>query len=311
MRKQLLATVLFAVAAISAQAQTNPTPFDLSTGDYSFTEWSAEAPAGSTPSNMAFHTTTDPSGDVYDFAANGTGDWNCAYNLTGRNRFFGHGANGIAMRATGSPQWDNCASGDAAETRYVGAIVLALNTTSRQDITVEWTGGTMTVGDGTPQPRVFALRMQYRLGTSATWTDVPGPVDYVSQTEGASQDFNTVLPAECANQAVVQVRWLYYQFTDGSGTRPELRLDDVEVSSLPSGATNMHEVTDTPVLSAFPNPSETGVFQLSALTTGVVFNMIGVAVAELHANDRVELTAQKSGVYVLRTAEGAALRLMR
>lgn len=311
MRKQLLSIILSASTALALQAQTNPAPFNLSTGDFSFTEWSADAPAGSTPANMAFHTTNDATGSVYDITANGTGDWNCAYNLTARNRFFGHGANGVAMRATGSAQFDDCTAGTAAETRYVGAVVLALNTTGRQNISVEWTGGTVTVGDGTPQPRIFALRMQYRVGTSASWMDVPGPVEYVSTTEGASQDFTTTLPTVCDNQAVVQVRWVYYQHTVGNGTRPELRLDDVEVSSVPSGSTSVQGVAARPTLSVFPNPSETGVFKLSALTSGTVFNMIGVAVADLRGSDRLDLSEQKSGIYVLRTVDGAVLRLMR
>lgn len=310
MRKQLLVTALFAAAAMSAQAQTDPTPFDLSIGDYSFTEWNPETPAGVFPVHMAFHVTQNPTGSAYDLTANGTGDWNCVYNLTGRNRFIGHGADGVAMRATGSPQWDDCTGGEAAETRYVGAIVLALNTTGRQNVTVEWTGGTVTVGDGTPQPRVMALRMQYRLSTTDSWTELPDPVEYVTQTEGASQDFSTTLPPACENQAVVQVRWVYYQHTSGNGTRPELRLDDVEVSSVPGGGTNIRGVARD-VLRVFPNPSETGVFRLSAKVSGTVFNMLGSPVAEVRDNARIDLSSKRAGVYMLRTEEGTVLRLMR
>jgi hypothetical protein len=310
MRKQILPTLLSLAMGLNATAQTNPAAFDLGAGDFSFTEWSADAAAGTSPANMAFHTITDPTGGSFDLTANGTGDWNCGYNLTGRNRFIGHGADGVAMRATGSPQWDDCTGGDAAETRYVGAVVAALNTVGRQNITVEWTGGTVTVGDGTPQPRIMALRMQYRIGTVAFWSDLPTVVEYVSQTEGATQDFNVTLPSTCDNQPMVQVRWVYYQHTSGNGTRPELRLDDVEVSSIPL-ITGVATVNGTNALRAFPNPSEGGVFKLSQAVTGAVFNVLGGAVIDVRQTHEIDLSEHPQGIYLLRTDQGALVRLMR
>jgi len=311
MRKHVLSAIAITSLMSVASAQTNPTPFDLSIGDFSFTQWAPETPAGVFPAHMAFHVTENPTSGTYNLNANGTGDWNCAYNLTVRNRFIGLGADGVAMRATGSPQWDNCSGGEAAESRYVGAVVLALNTTGRQNISVEWTGGTVTVGDGDPNPRIFALRMQYRLSTSGTWTDVPGNAEYVTQTEGASQNLVTTLPQSCENQALVQLRWVYHQHTSGSGTRPELRLDDVEVSSVPQGGTNIQNAAGRSVLRVFPNPSESGVFQLSAKVSGTVYNMLGSPVRTVTASDRIDLSEKRAGIYMLRTEEGAVIRLMR
>jgi hypothetical protein len=311
MSKAILPVLLLTVYGLSGQAQTNPAPFNLSAGDFTFTEWSAEAAAGSAPANMAFHLTTDPTGLAYDVAANGTGDWNCAYNLTARNRFFGHGTNGIAMRATGSPQYDDCTSGAAAETRYVGAVVVALNTTGRNNVTVTWTAGTVTVGDGIPQPRITALRMQYRVGTAAMWSDFPTIVEYATQTEGASQDLTTTLPAMCENQPVVQVRWIYYQQTVGQGTRPELRLDDVTISSSASGGTGIGQTANSKALTAYPNPSENGLFVFSRPVSGTVVNVIGVEIQRLKNTDRLDLSKNPSGVYMLHTDRGNVLRLMR
>ncbi len=310
MRFPLLALFILCCLPVATWAQTDPTPFDLSLGNFTFTEWPSDAEAGTAPQHMAFHFTENPSGSMYDLAANGTGDWDCSYDLTNRNRFMGHGADGIAMRATGNPQRNDCTDGDADPDRYVGAVVLALNTLNRKDITVNWTGGTVTVGNGDPDPRVFALRMQFRVGTEAFWTDIAGPVEYVSDTEGASQEFSVGLPSISENRAVVQVRWLYYQHVPGSGTRPELRLDDVTVSS-DSLTTGVVHVNRTNMLRAFPNPSETGVFQLSSEVTGTVFNILGSPVKQVSSSAHIDLSSKPQGVYLLRTDSGMVLRLNR
>jgi hypothetical protein len=64
-------------------------------------------------------------------------------------------------------------------------------------------------------------------------------------------------------------------------------------------------------LAVWPNPSESGIFRLSEKVTGVVHSALGAVVADLRATDSIDLSAQVPGIYVLRTAEGAVLRLVR
>jgi hypothetical protein len=68
---------------------------------------------------------------------------------------------------------------------------------------------------------------------------------------------------------------------------------------------------DRSELSVFPNPSVSGIFQLSETTTGTVFNMIGLMVAEVEKSSMIDLSGSSSGVYFLRTDQGALHRLIR
>lgn len=201
-----------------ALGQSNPTPFDLSSGDYSFTEWAATNPAGTYPPNMIFHRSNvqDP-----QLADEMVADYTGAYNLTSGTRINGLGTNGFAFLNT-------------ATNGNLGAAVVAINTTGRVNIQVTWTGGTVATG-----AREYRIRLQYRIGTTGSFTDVLAggqPVEYVaSQTAGHAQTFGPItLPAAVENQPVVQLRWKYYYVPPATGTRPQLRVDDIVITSTPA-----------------------------------------------------------------------------
>ena len=213
MSKLVTILSLIFLTAFPSLAQTNPALFDLSSGPYSFTAWPSTSAAGTYPANMYFHLsgTQDP---VLTTAM--TGNYTGSYGLSSGTRISGQNANGFSFVNTG-------ASG------FLGAAVLGLNATGRQDIKVSFTAGTVALG--TPTSRIYKIRLQYRIGTTGTWTDVPGPVEYSPGTAGSSQTFGpTTLPSECNNQASLFIRWKYY-FDSGSGGRPELRMDEISVTS--------------------------------------------------------------------------------
>jgi hypothetical protein len=246
MKKNLLSVTL-ACATLFALAQSNPTPFDLSSGSYSFIEWSESSSAETYPNNMIFHefAVQDPI-----ITEEPTGDWVCVYNIASRSRVVGLNANGVGFINTGDTQ-DSDARCQNGTNRggYVGAAVVALNTTGREDISLNFTLGIVSIGSGTP-PRECAMRLQYRIGTTNSWTDVPGPIEYSSagKLAGESQDFtNVVLPSSCNDQPIVQVRWKYYFVAvNGGGSRPMLRLDDVTISSSVLTTTPDPEISATP-----------------------------------------------------------------
>lgn len=191
--------------------QTNPTLHDLSSGSYTFNYWAASEPAGTYPANMRFWQTgtSDP-----QLSAIANADYTGAYNLTSGTRINGLGADGFSFINTST-------SGN------LGMAVVGLNTTGRTNIQVSWTGGTVQTN-----PRVYRIRLQYRIGTGS-WTDVSGPIEYQSNTTGHSQTFGpTTLPAAVDDQPEVYVRWFYY-YVSGSGARPQLRVDDITISSSP------------------------------------------------------------------------------
>ncbi|MFA6467381.1 MAG: phospholipase D-like domain-containing protein [Bacteroidota bacterium] len=212
--KLLLPTVFLLIGAEQLIAQTNPVPYDLSTGTYTFTNWPSASAAGTYPPNMIFHR-----GAVVDplLSTATTADYTGSYSGTSGARMNGLGTDGFSWRNTST-------GGD------LGAAVLALNTTGISNIAISWTGGTVAVDATT---REYRIRLQYRVGTSNAWTDVPGPIEYtVNPTAGHSQNFGpTLLPATVNNQPVVQLRWRYYYNSAGSNTRPQLRVGNITVQT--------------------------------------------------------------------------------
>jgi len=210
----LLAALGLLFAAAAAHAQTLPQPYDLSQGDYVFTAWPENSPAGTYPQAMRFH--RGPSQDP-GLESEPNADYTDAYNLTAGSRINGLGTDGFSFFNTGT-------AGN------LGAAVLALNTAGLQNVQVAWTGGTVAAGG-----RPYRIRLQYRVG-GGPYQDVPGPVEYVAAADGHSETFQSVLPAAANDQPVVYVRWKYYQAGTGSGTRPRLRVDDITVSTSDSPA---------------------------------------------------------------------------
>ncbi len=206
---------------------TYPAPFDLSGGNYVFTEWSPSNPSGTYPTSMIFHRTStqDPLLST-EMTTNYTG----AYNLTSGSRINGLGTSGFSFVNTST-------AGN------LGAAVLALNTLNRTNIQVTWTGGFVRIAGTTT--REYRIRLQYKIGDSGSFQDVTdangNPVEYIyneyvghpnpTTLPPHSQTFTVYLPSSVEDQPIVYLRWKYYFLGSGSGNRPELRIDDIYVMS--------------------------------------------------------------------------------
>ena len=212
---------LTAAFAVDPDATPTPTPFDLAKGAYALTDWSAAEPAGTYPSNMVFvaTATADPG-----LSAEPEARWILPYDRTNRSRVNGLGNAGFAFLNTSDPQADGGG--------YLGAAVLGLKISDAQNVFVSWQGGTVV-----PNERVYAVRLQYRVGATTTWLNVLDgvgqPVEYVRNSEtGHSQSFGpTRLPAGVNGQSYVQLRWKYYHVSGATGPRPQLRVDDILVTA--------------------------------------------------------------------------------
>jgi phosphatidylserine/phosphatidylglycerophosphate/cardiolipin synthase-like enzyme len=223
---RLAALALLALAAVAVRAQTAPAPFPLATGDYTFAAWPATAPAGTYPAAMRVHQAAsgqDPA-PTDAFAADYVGP----YSATAGTRVVGLGENGIAFLNTGTAG-------------RLGALTLALDATGAQNVRVSWTGGTAATGS-----RPYVLRLQYRVGASGTYTDAGA--EYVAGATGHAEPFSTVLPAEVNGAPVVHVRWVYAQVGTGAGNRPQLRVDDVTVSTSDAAASGTGTAAFAPAL---------------------------------------------------------------
>lgn len=212
--------VLLCAFAVSGTAQSNPAAFNLAGGNYSFTQWPSSSAALTYPTSMVFHTFTDRI-EFGNLDQDPVGDWVSGYNLTSRARITGEGTNGFAFHQTTSTNSPNA---------FMGAAVLALNTTGRGNVNVSFTAAAF----GTFQ-RPYAVRLQIRLGTSGPWQNCEAggaPVQHSASVEGTTaKTYTYKLPLSAENKPLVQLRWLYFQDGDGSGSRPSIRVDDISVTS--------------------------------------------------------------------------------
>jgi hypothetical protein len=228
----LVALLLVGLGA-SAWAQTNPPAQTLPyTQDFSGLPWtSTTLPAGwqgwqigilptVTPSTFS---TAGPTADVNLIASGSAGSTSGAeYNYDGKIGALNSGTSG-----------------------EVG-ICLALNTLGLSSINVTY--DIMTIRNpynGTGNTRINEETLQYRVGTSGAWTTLTG-IEYQNNTttkitagDTTPQKLETktiVLPGDCNNQAVVQIRWNSRQVS-GGGSRPSWAIDNIGVTGTVSQET--------------------------------------------------------------------------
>src|SRR5262245_4903436 len=110
-------------------------------------------------------------------------------------------------------------------------LILYLDATGREDVRVQFNARDI---DGTADNAIQQLNVQYRIGESGPWANVPG--GYFSDvTTGPSQAslvtaVDVTLPAAANNQAQVQVRIMT---TNAVGNDEWVGIDDINVSSSP------------------------------------------------------------------------------
>lgn len=291
--RSVAVALLMTVSAIVVSAQANPTPFNLSGGTYSFTQWDATNAAGTYPANMTFHTyTKSTSTPDVTMADAPTGTWSCVYNGASGPRIAGKGTAGFSFITSGGTP--------ICTGMWVGAAVLALNTQNRANVTVNWTAGTVaTIG------RSYTLRFQYRVGAGGTWTDILQsglPTEYPVGAIGTTQTFSTLLPVAAENQPVVEVRWVY-NYLSGSGSRPELSLDEISATS----ASSIGTPTKFSITAISPSsPSTSSPFSVVVRSTNALGNPLFVATATSFTLSRVAGTGTLSGVLTGTIPAGAS-----
>ena len=299
-----LCFLLFSVNKLSAQTQ--PVPFDLSSGDFHFNSWDSLATAGTYPEGMIFQFV--PANRIAPFYNDSSSDYSCPYNMTKRPRIIGYLAKGIGFQTTSSSQYNDCNSG-AAVNRFMGTALLALNTVNRNNIRVSWKSETLLPGDGngTPAtPRIWNLRLQFRIGSSGDFTDLPGPVEFVAGlATGDSVTIGpTLLPLVCNGKPLVQLRWIYFESSAGSGgTRPRIRLDDISVQS--DYAVGLPE-DPLAEISIYPNPAGKEFFiHYPSVREGLIriMDQPGKLLMELPFNgetSRFDCSSLPSGLYLVQ-----------
>ena len=286
-------------AGMSFRVLVHPAPHVLQNGAFAFGEWDPERPEKTYPEHMLFLQSdeNDPGINTLlrnayyiahdDYHADDADKIGFPYKLTGRTRLNGLGADGIAFINTGRG-------------RDLGGALLALDTRGVTNAPITWLGGTVL-----PNSRLYAIRLQYRVGLDddfADLTDGDGlPVEYLRHdTAGHAQPFAPVLlPAEALDQEYVQLLWRYY-WTDPeglTGSRAQLRLDDIRVDSRLAGFSAWQldqfspaELADPAVSSPLADPAETGAPNLLRYAFGLGrADEVGPARPSAHVQDSVRL----------------------
>ena len=228
-------TALFDLSAVP------PPTYNLASGPYQFTQWFSNTAAGTYPPNMQFqqviNSATDPG-----LGVDMDSTWTLPYSITSKSRINGEGTAGVSFVNTSN---QNTGGG------YLGAATLWVNTSGQSNVCITWTGGTLV-----PNTIVYAIRLQYRVGSSGTFVDVldssNNPVIYMrNATASHAQVLGPVgLPAVALNQTNVELRWrFYYAGGSVSGSRAQLRLDDITVQGSPTTC-SLPTPTPTPTSTA-------------------------------------------------------------
>jgi predicted extracellular nuclease len=110
------------------------------------------------------------------------------------------------------------------------SLVLYLDATGRQDVRVQFNARDI---DGSADNAIQQLNVQYRIGDTGAWTNVPGGYIADATTGGTATQVTAIdvtLPAAVNNQAQVQVRIMT---TNAVGNDEWVGIDDINVSSQP------------------------------------------------------------------------------
>ncbi len=249
----------FSITAVFQPDQefdAQPAAFRLSTGNdtYTFDSWPLDSTPGTYPENMVFvfMDELDPG-----LEAEVSGFTDGAYNLDSRTRINAQGEDGFSFINTsnedGNPGYPGV---------RLGGAILALNTTGAENIRVEWEGLTVR-----PNSRVYNLRLQYRIGNEAPFTDLLDAdgnfVEYQrNEDEGHRQWIGPVtLPEALENKGYVQLLWRYYytgeRLDEESGQRSKLAVRNIVAQALStvSSSQDASEIPETLRLKQnYPNP---------------------------------------------------------
>jgi len=177
--------------------------------------------AGAIPTTR---TLTPGNGDLPYVATAGSGGWK------------DEAANGLSILASGS--------------QSAGALIIAINTTGSTNIDIQWSARLILQQASWDNN----IALQYRIGTSGNFIDIGSTSTFstAGQAVGYTQTYLEALPAAAENQAVVQVRFIYWAIAGGSGSRDRIALDDISIGGASPVCTEPTNQPANLVLSSTP-----------------------------------------------------------
>lgn len=226
--------LLFLMQAFTpANAQTNPTaqslPYTQNFGTSTFTSMptgmAAWTPTGGNRTTQAAAQSAAPNGNASVTAATAS--------QTGGN-VYGYATGGNARVYI--QQSSNATNG-------TNTIAMAINTGNTTSITISYQLEMINGGVATQD---YGLELQYRLGTSGSWTNVPGSaITFGAVTSYTTTTLSYTVTGLTANSNY-QIRWITWR-PDGTGASKGIGIDNIAVAA---AAVN-------PVFNAFNNQTKT------------------------------------------------------
>ena len=128
------------------------------------------------------------------------------------------------------------------------SLALSINTTGHSNVTMSF--DLMTIRnayDGGSNTRISQVDLQYRVGTTGSFTSVSGLTNGIYQnntttqtgagvtTPQKSESKSFILPSAVDNQAVVQLRWVQRDVS-GGGSRPGFAVDNIVITVASPGS---------------------------------------------------------------------------
>jgi len=317
--KKLYSLVVAMLVTIVAYAQPPVQPHDLSVGPYNMNAWPANSPAGTFPQSMILFAalkSANPTVTSNPIGFNAMAKpYSCIYNSTTNSRIVGLDDRGIqfVMTSTASPTI-NCPGPDTAAA-YPYAANLVLNTLNCTNINVSYLNSVLVTGNGVP-PRVTIMGLAWRFMPTDSFQTVPGVVPFTSalRSAGDSTVTSVTLPAALENKPAVELRWYFNVISSpavgplpaASGTRPTLRLDNINVTATVNGT--------KPRLSAFnftlaPNPSFGSVKVMDSYAgtkTITIYTLQGAVITTQKMQEQsTTIDGLASGMYLVQVSHDA------
>ena len=123
-------------------------------------------------------------------------------------------------------------------------LIMAINTVNWHSILISY--GVEMIN---ANPRTAGLILQYRVGTTGTWTNISNSIyshNSTDRTNGTIDNYtNLTLPTAADNQPIVQLRWASWRGTQ-TGNSSGVAVDNVSVSASPQGLSTNVSVSSTP-----------------------------------------------------------------
>lgn len=290
-----------------------PEPLILAEKNYLFNEWPSNSPAGSYPDHMSFQMTE---GDHYSSTSFPLiYDWNCAYNLSARSRFYGENDWGILFLNTSAPQWDECEIESSLANKFIGAVTLLANTENVDSAELSFYI-MMLYQANVSQPRKYEVQLQVRKSPLDTFSNYSLSTYYPAYDVLNFDEHwvNLRLDDSLLNQPFVEFRWLYYDTAPGVGTgiRPTYRLDEISLVNLgiPLEEEEEEDISiDEPlhdkVFYMYPNPIANGqTLNFSKTWSGTVLNLEGKIIESLEEVKEWSISNLPTGIYFLKSSKG-------